>query len=278
MGISESCNFFQFNGKNIHYRIFSNAGYSRVALISHGILEHSGRYLEFAKFLVELGYRVYAFDYQGHGRSEGKRAYIHSFTQFIYLLSSFTSFVFSEEKKKITMIGHSMGSLIALHYLAGDHTHYMHIDRLIFSSPAINVNVIFKPFLKVILKIATRIFPYLAIPSISAEKLSRDEKELEIRRNDPLIVKRATLSILNELTDYMDLTRIINIKTSIPILALIAGDDKIVSAEDSFQFFKGLSEKNVTVNFYKESYHELFHDINRDDIFQDIKKWLDLKV
>lgn len=39
--------------------------------ITHGIAEHSGRYDCFARFLMGLGYVVYAIDLRGHGKTAG---------------------------------------------------------------------------------------------------------------------------------------------------------------------------------------------------------------
>ncbi|MGI8936006.1 MAG: alpha/beta fold hydrolase, partial [Phormidesmis sp.] len=42
-----------------------------VLALIHGLGEHSGRYCNVVKALTAAGYAVFAFDNQGHGRSEG---------------------------------------------------------------------------------------------------------------------------------------------------------------------------------------------------------------
>lgn len=42
-----------------------------IVQITHGIAEHSGRYDRFARFLMGLGYVVYAIDLRGHGKTAG---------------------------------------------------------------------------------------------------------------------------------------------------------------------------------------------------------------
>lgn len=56
---------------------------NRVLVVQHGIGEHSGRY----EFLVEAfagtGTTFYLIDSRGHGRSEGKRGAVDSFSDYL---------------------------------------------------------------------------------------------------------------------------------------------------------------------------------------------------
>src|SRR5690606_19212709 len=51
-------------------------------LITHGISEHSECYDHVAQSLAKAGWHVFAWDLQGHGRSQGKRGYIRDFKEF----------------------------------------------------------------------------------------------------------------------------------------------------------------------------------------------------
>ena len=57
-----------------------------VVLIVHGFGEHSGRYLHVAARLADAGFVVYAYDQRGHGRSEGDRAYVTTFRDYLMRL------------------------------------------------------------------------------------------------------------------------------------------------------------------------------------------------
>ena len=46
-----------------------------VMIITHGMGEHSMRYMEMVDFFTNVGYTVISFDIRGHGLSEGKRGH-----------------------------------------------------------------------------------------------------------------------------------------------------------------------------------------------------------
>lgn len=72
----------------------------------------------------------------------------------------------------------------------------------------------------------------------------------------------------------MDIIQNTNIETTLPTLALIAGSDKVVNPQKALNLFNIFSKQTTKINIYKDSYHELFHDINRNEVFSDIRDWL----
>ena len=50
-------------------------------MLLHGLAEHSGRYEHVAEALTDARYAVRAVDHRGHGRSDGKRAYVKSYAR-----------------------------------------------------------------------------------------------------------------------------------------------------------------------------------------------------
>ena len=54
-----------------------------VLMIIHGIAEHSGRYAHVGNFFAAQNIAVTSFDLRGHGKSEGKKAYVSSFDLYL---------------------------------------------------------------------------------------------------------------------------------------------------------------------------------------------------
>ena len=113
----------------VHHRLFPATTSARFNIVLvHGMVEHSGRYAEFAQFLAHQGGNVITFDLRGHGhyKSANKDALgdfgdTHAngaqqiFTDIEQLFASF------KNNLPNILFGHSMGSTIALRY-AQTHT------------------------------------------------------------------------------------------------------------------------------------------------------------
>ena len=96
-----------------------------VIQIVHGMVEHVGRYDEFARFLVEQGFVVCAADHIGHGKSvasadelgclpvDGKETLIED----VHELRKTVTARYSRQTPYI-MFGHSMGSFVTRVYLS----------------------------------------------------------------------------------------------------------------------------------------------------------------
>ena len=264
------------NNINIYCRTWNKENYSKIAIICHGIFEHSKRYSELAKFLSNEGYKVYAYDHPGHGRSEGRKAHIDSFNIFITTLNDFINHVYSKENKKITLIGHSMGGLISLHYLINYPDYSKIIEKLIFSSPSLSIPL-FKPSL-LLANTLLKIIPKVKIPAlIWPHKLTRDKERVSAIKNDPYIKSMGTVSLLAGLVKYMHLVQSHQIIPLVPTLCLIAGKDSVIVAKKTLEYFSKMPQDKVKIKLYDDSFHELFHDINRYEVFKDVTFWLNQK-
>ena len=69
--------------------------------LAHGYGEHIHRYDWVGKQLNKYGYEVYGLDHQGHGKSEGDRAYIEYFDDFIDDFVQHVERVLHKDKKQV---------------------------------------------------------------------------------------------------------------------------------------------------------------------------------
>ena len=96
-----------------------------VLQISHGMAEHGERYEELAGFLCEAGYAVIINDHVGHGRSINSDDDLGYFNGdknkagvgFVEDIHKLTQIAIDEFKKPVILMGHSMGSFVARHYI-----------------------------------------------------------------------------------------------------------------------------------------------------------------
>lgn len=96
-----------------------------VLQISHGMAEHGERYEELGSVLCEAGYAVIINDHAGHGRSINSDADLGYFNGdknkagigFVEDVHTLTKLAKEEFKKPVILLGHSMGSFVARHYI-----------------------------------------------------------------------------------------------------------------------------------------------------------------
>ena len=95
-----------------------------VVQIFHGMGEHKNRYIPFAKYLAKEGYVVIAHDHRKHGHSVEKETDLGIFVKgdvwddIITDCYIVTGHIFKEYPRlPITVLGHSMGSIIAREFL-----------------------------------------------------------------------------------------------------------------------------------------------------------------
>lgn len=97
-----------------------------VVQIVHGSVEHVDRYMEFAKFLTDNRYAVYASDLRGHGKTAGSEENLSYFSDekdgwnlAIKDLKKITGDIDIEfPQKPVFLFGHSMGSMLVRDYIS----------------------------------------------------------------------------------------------------------------------------------------------------------------
>lgn len=109
--------------KHLHYTLFNpadNAQPKAAILLLHGMQEHSGRYVEFAKQLSQDGYAVLSYDHVGHGRTAKNEAEMGFFRKnnpdkLLVAEAKRMSYFMQAQfpKTPLILMGHSMGSFIA---------------------------------------------------------------------------------------------------------------------------------------------------------------------
>ena len=66
--------------------------------------------------------------------------------------------------------------------------------------------------------------------------------------------------------------------STIPLLAIVAGDDRIADANAARQLLGQIEPDLITELYYPDNYHENFNELNRDEIFGEIVKWVEPRI
>ena len=95
------------DGTHLFYRGWPRAQATHTFAVVHGLGEHSGRYQAFAQAMGKRGMATYAVDLRGHGKSQGQRGHVDSWSQWTDDVTSFVERVESLTSGEVIPLGHS---------------------------------------------------------------------------------------------------------------------------------------------------------------------------
>ncbi len=277
MNISKTLN--HNNGEQIFYQMWTptedeNKTVADI-IITHGMAEHSECYRDFALNLNDRGYRVWAYDLTGHGKSSGKRGYVKNFNQFREDLSLLVSHISGlPETNKIFLFGHSMGGLITLDYL-NHHKNPKIFSGALLSSPALGILMPLSQFKINLAKILVKIYPKITMSSdIPFDLLTHDNKKLESFKKDKLRHNKGCPEIyFGMLRTIEEVSKHIN-KISIPILFQLAEKDFIVDSKKAEQCYLKIESTKKKIKIYDNLYHEIFNEAGNEPVYADLFEFL----
>ena len=274
-----------------------------VIQIVHGITEHIDRYDEFANFMSSLGYIVIGNDQLGHGKSiikDKPRMYIGELDSWNYLVKDINILyeIIKEEYSNLPvyLIGFSLGSFVSRNYLIDYNPNY---KKVILVGTGIQPNLILY-ILRLIVKLEVKkigventseFIKSLSFGTYNKQIkevktdydwLTSSEEEINKYINDTLVEKSITGSLFYELLSGMIYTsKLSNIKKikELPILLLSGSDDPVGSKGIGVKKLESIYKKNnldVSLKLYEGKRHDLFHEVNKLEVFKDIIEFLQI--
>jgi alpha-beta hydrolase superfamily lysophospholipase len=286
------------------YRWLPGAPPKAVVQIAHGLAEHAGRYTRLAKALTRAGYAVFAGDHRGHGRTARTAADLGFFGaqdgwhNCLNDLRHLNNHIAAEYPGvPIVLLGHSMGSFMAQQFIS---EHGETIAAVILAGSAGRPPAMAR-LARVVAQLERfRLGPRHTSPGLNAltfgafnkhfapartdfDWLSRDEAEVDKYVADPLcafpLSVQLTIDVLTATADMTSPSRQARIPKRLPI-HIIAGSRDPVSADTKtlkqlLYAYESVSLERVTHRFYPDARHELFNEINREEVTRDVLAWLD---
>jgi alpha-beta hydrolase superfamily lysophospholipase len=243
-------------------------------LIVHGFLEHSGRYIEFQDRAAEAGLAVTRYDCRGHGLSDGKRAHIDRYEEYIADLDQVRrEAVAGPADLPLFVLGHSQGGLKVIRYGLDDRS--AGLAGIISLSPALGLSVPIPAWKSFMGNVMSVLWPSLGLDAgIDKEHLTHDPESKARRDNDKLIGENARARWFTETLLTQATVRAAASNFSLPLLLLIAGDDRLVDASEASRFGTAAGSEDKTVHVYDGLYHELLQELERLPIHERIIDWV----
>lgn len=266
--------------------------------IVHGMHDHSMRYDELARFLNQNNISVYALDLRGHGMTAIDKEHLgivpksNAWMKMVDDIDVLNSIIREENSdKKVALLGHSMGSILARTYAYkyGDY-----IDKMLLlssvKSPAF-INKIFKFFLKVLISkegfdaknenINEKSFDFMS-KNIKEDMLTSDSEERAKFLQDELCIFKYSNGFFKMLVSGVDKAsrkeNLEYIPKDLPVYLFSGKKDPLSNFEhgikELYGLFRNVGIENLELIEYENSKHELIHDIEKETVFQDMLKAL----
>lgn len=239
-------------------------------VIMHGLGEHSGRYRHVAHFFNQCGLSVRCYDHRGHGRSQGRRGDVINGEPMVQDAQIVFDDFATRSSLPPFLFGHSMGGLFAARFALAQ---LSPVRGLILSSPALAVRL--TPLDRSMLKALSVLAPFLGVPNgVQSRFLSHDSKVISAYNADPLVHAKISSRLLKAMLRSMAYCQISAGTLKVPTLILVAGDDRLVDAEGSRQFFAKAPTGMAAMHLYSGLYHELLNEPEAEQVMADIRRWL----
>lgn len=272
-----------------------------IVQIIHGMNEHSERYTNFALFLNNNGYSVYATDHRGHGHSAvnaDQIGYIgeNGFNKMVSDEYTLFQHVKKEYPTSIHFIlGHSMGSFITQRFiqLYGDKIN----GAILIGSGGDRIDAKMGELIASLFEKATgdkrsRMLEKLVFKGYNAhfdkrtrfEWLANEPSVVDGYLNDPFCGHVFPPSFYRQFLSFLQLVfkpeSIKQVPSFLPLYILSGNDDPVG------QFGKGIkrlyeqySENGLTdvdYKLYPKGRHEILNDTDKMIVYQDVLSWLEL--
>jgi alpha-beta hydrolase superfamily lysophospholipase len=275
-----------------------------VIQIVHGMIEHGGRYAGAAEAFTRAGYKVYLADHPGHGRTyqngqtkgqfgpRGWQGLVDNMRQLTELI------VAENPNLPVFLLGHSMGSLLAQQYiqqgsgllkgaiLSGtngkESAALLTVGRLIAGWEArkhgLNAHgdtahkIIFGPNKKPFRPARTHY-----------DWVSRDPGEVDEYVADPMCgficPNSSYIALLTALSKLWNPASEAKISKDLPIYIYSGAEDPVgksgIGVTLLFERYRRLGIRDVSMKLYPGGRHEMFREINREEVHKDVVQWLE---
>ncbi len=273
--------FQDAEGVDIHYYVWRAGAPQAVVQIVHGVGESATRYEDLAQLLVAAGYTVYAGDLRGHGQT-GLGQYGSDLTKLGRLgpggvkamiagIRQLSGIAHDEHPQlPLVLLGHSLGSLLAQRMLNDDASPY---TAAVLSGTAYRTLLHMNGG-----DLAKR---HRTPGGPGTEWLSRDPDVWTRFAADPLTfdAKVAKLFGVREALGLMGRPK--KLSHDLPLLILIGEEDPLGGPRSVQLLARSYRRHGITdveVKIYEGGRHEMFNEINRDEVIADLVAWLESRL
>jgi acylglycerol lipase len=243
-----------------------------VVTVVHGLKDHSARYGAFAERLVARGFAVHAFDLRGHARSEGARAWVESFDDYVDDLDAIVGRVRAREgAAPLFVFGHGMGGTIAMSWALRGSKRWL--AGVALSGAALQPQP--SPPEARSTRLMAALAPRARIYQLDVRRTSRDRSTVEDALRDTLVSHApAPARTAKELLDAMESIDARADDLEAPLLAMHGSADLVSDMAGSRRLVARAGSIDKQLYVYDGLAHDLLHEPERARVVRDAAEWL----
>ncbi|MBG0860218.1 MAG: alpha/beta hydrolase [Bacteroidales bacterium] len=242
-----------------------------IFIFVHGIGEHIRRYKPWAGLLNSEGVGFTGVDLPGHGRSDGRRGHISSFS----LTDEMIDILIGNVRKTfpgipVLFYGHSLGGTIVLDYLL---RRKPDIKGAVVTSPWLKLSFEPEKYKVVLASVVKYVLPGLIQPAgLVAEHISRDAEVVKGYVSDPLNHDYISVSLFNSTISAAKRSLENASALHVPLLLLHGSADMICSPDGSREFASAAAMSELKI--WDGGYHELHNEPFKKEVFDYLVSWI----
>lgn len=278
-----------------------------VLQIIHGMVEHIGRYAEFAEYLADAGFYVVGNDHLGHGESvtsDEKHGFFHAEHGNEYLIGDIhelrqrTSLVYPDIP--YFMLGHSMGSFLLRQYIT---LYGEGLKGAVIMGTGSQPSVVLKAGRFLCRSIAAAKGPMyrsqtldnVAFGSYNSkfqpsrtthDWLTKDEQIVDKYLADLWCTFTFTVRAYDQMfygIEYIqNKDHIAKIPKDLPLLVVSGAEDPVgdfgKGAYEAYQTYHDAGIKDIQIKLYPGDRHEILNETDRQQVYEDLRNWLEARI
>lgn len=274
-----------------------------VLQITHGMMEHIGRYREFGIWLAERGVAVIGHDHLGHGGTVTDKddyGYFGTDGGTVCVIKDIRRVtVYGMKKypdKKLVLLGHSMGSFLVRRYMAVYDDGPAGFILMGTGAPAEPMVFCGYVLAAAVSKIKGERYRSQILYEMSLGSYNRKFKPVKtaydwLTRDESFaksFAEDAYCQFIFTAAAYRDFFGLILadaraekdgcVRPDAPLL-IVSGDKDPVGENGNgvrrvYKRYHSAGVKDITLGLYESARHEILHETNREEVFDDIWEWV----
>lgn len=272
--------FIGYHDMKLYYQKWEHESPKALVIITHGQGEHSESYLRLIDSLSQLPLSFIAWDLRGHGRSEGQRGYARDFFEYLHDYEIFLKLIQNDEDLKHLpqiLLAHSMGGLIQMKTVLSVPQEQFKLQVL--SSPMFGIGLEVPLAKHLAAKALYNFLPQITMwNEIEHTDLSRDPEVLTEFDKDALRHDKISPGVYLGSLRAMEYIHSRAHLLTLPTFAQIPEVDPVVSSDKTKEFFQKADDQIYQLKIYPERKHEIYNDLGREIVFQELIGYLKLHV